>query len=279
MSSNVQSIVACLGDPVAGNPTQFLMQRLVASLSLDWMFITAEVSTEQLAEAYRGLQVLQFSGAAFFAPHQEAAWNLVDGRTEAAELTGRVRIARVEGTRWIGDDPLPEALIQLLQPTSPAAADDASRWLMLGDPRLDESIAANAPRCRDRMVRWNGQISDEKPPDAKEALVESTLLGQSLEQLIAAPQPLAAVILDSHSPVPPAKWWSRWALSERPLAIMTQPNPAWEKLLLSRELSIFQLMRPIDVAAAKAAVSFEFWTGATADRHLIRESLDEYCQW
>ena len=53
--SALQEIVCCIGRPVAGNPTQFMMQRVLAKSGLDWCYLTLEVAPEDLADAMRGM--------------------------------------------------------------------------------------------------------------------------------------------------------------------------------------------------------------------------------
>ena len=44
--SAIQEIVCCVGHPVAGNPTQFMMQRALADVGLDWCCLTLEVAPD-----------------------------------------------------------------------------------------------------------------------------------------------------------------------------------------------------------------------------------------
>jgi len=56
--SPIQQIVCCMGQPVAGNPTQFMMERAFAAAGLDWRYLTLEVPPEKLADAVKGLRVV-----------------------------------------------------------------------------------------------------------------------------------------------------------------------------------------------------------------------------
>ena len=47
----VQEIVAVFGQPVAGNPTQYMMEKAFAQVGLDWRYLTLEVAPEGLADA------------------------------------------------------------------------------------------------------------------------------------------------------------------------------------------------------------------------------------
>ena len=49
--SALQELVCCMGQPVAGNPTQFMMEKAFVAAGLDWRYLTLEVPPENLADA------------------------------------------------------------------------------------------------------------------------------------------------------------------------------------------------------------------------------------
>src|SRR5436190_807767 len=53
-----QEFLCCLGKPVAGNPTQYMMEKAFEAAGLDWRYLTCEVPPEKLADAMRGLRAL-----------------------------------------------------------------------------------------------------------------------------------------------------------------------------------------------------------------------------
>ena len=42
-SQSIQEIVSCMGQPVAGNPTQYMMEKAFVRAGLDWRYLTLEV--------------------------------------------------------------------------------------------------------------------------------------------------------------------------------------------------------------------------------------------
>ena len=56
-----QEFLCCLGQPVAGNPTQYMMEKAFEAAGLDWRYLTCEVPPEKLADAMRGLRALGFN--------------------------------------------------------------------------------------------------------------------------------------------------------------------------------------------------------------------------
>ncbi|MCA9267046.1 MAG: shikimate dehydrogenase, partial [Planctomycetales bacterium] len=75
-----------MGQPVAGNPTQFMIERAFADCGLDWRYLTLEVPPESLADAVRGMKAMGFRGGNFTIPHKVAVIEHLDELSQAAEL-------------------------------------------------------------------------------------------------------------------------------------------------------------------------------------------------
>ena len=84
----LQEVIAVLGHPAAGNPAQFLFERVVAHDSLDWRFLTLEVAPDRLAEALAGVSALGFAGCMLAGPLTEPAVGLTTSVSPAAQFAG-----------------------------------------------------------------------------------------------------------------------------------------------------------------------------------------------
>ena len=71
-SPPIQEIVAVFGQPVAGNPTQYMMEKAFAQVGLDWRYLTLEVAPEDLGDAIRGMRAMGFRGCNLTIPHKVA---------------------------------------------------------------------------------------------------------------------------------------------------------------------------------------------------------------
>jgi shikimate 5-dehydrogenase len=69
-------LVAC---PVAGNPTQYMVEQAFALNGLDWRFMTFEVEPPRLGDAMRGIRALGFHGVKIDEPFQETVIERLDG--------------------------------------------------------------------------------------------------------------------------------------------------------------------------------------------------------
>ena len=102
--SHLQTIVCCLGQPVAGNPTQFMIERAFRAARLDWRYLTLEVSPESLAAAVAGMRALGFKGGNITIPHKVAVIEHLDGLSQAAQLMGAVNCINRDGDRLLGEN-------------------------------------------------------------------------------------------------------------------------------------------------------------------------------
>ena len=103
-SQSLQEIVCCMGQPVAGNPTQYMMEKAFARAGLDWRYLTLEVPPEALGDAIRGIRAMGFRGANFTIPHKAAVIEHLDDLSEAARLMGAVNCVNCQGDQLIGEN-------------------------------------------------------------------------------------------------------------------------------------------------------------------------------
>ena len=62
MDGYTEPLIAVIGHPIAGNPSQFAIERALQSLELDYRVTSFDVQPEQLEAALSGLEVLGFLG-------------------------------------------------------------------------------------------------------------------------------------------------------------------------------------------------------------------------
>ena len=92
-SSALQEIVALLGNPAAGNPAQYLFERALNSVDLDWRFLTLDVERSRLSDAITGISALGFRGCLLAPPLQEAALQCIENITPSARFSGVENLA------------------------------------------------------------------------------------------------------------------------------------------------------------------------------------------
>jgi shikimate dehydrogenase len=98
------SLYMCLGKPVAGNPTEEMIEAAFAAASVDARYVTLEVEDAALADAVRGMRALGVQGANITVPHKVAVVAMLDRLTEAARLAGAVNCIKRDGDALVGDN-------------------------------------------------------------------------------------------------------------------------------------------------------------------------------
>jgi shikimate dehydrogenase len=127
-----------IANPVAGNPTQYLVEQAFTQKALDWRFTTFEFAPAKLADALRGLKALGFHGIKVGEPFHQAVIEHVDELTEAAKRCGSVNCVVEQRERFIGDNTEGAALVELVrQQITPAGR----RAMVIGSGRLARALA------------------------------------------------------------------------------------------------------------------------------------------
>lgn len=305
----VQPLVACLGNPVGGNPTQFVMTRLVREAELDWRFFTSEVPPELFETAFRGIQALGMSGAAILPPFQSSMESYLGSISPKAKALGVVQVAKWESNQWVGDETLTNAMLRslthrissLVEQHSTDNQDTFSPQSIgvVGTTGLVQALElSRADIPGDYSVfpfdLANRKTNQSQPetPTAEPSGVAQAHKQDPEEPDDSSDRPIKALIIEGFDAIMGLSSHARgrllkeanWAHS--PLAIFAPPPTGWIEATKERSQCIEELQSrglwiidELDVLTHQFALNFEFWTGYEAPLDSIRESLEEYLQW
>ncbi|MDO7713470.1 MAG: hypothetical protein MUP93_01235, partial [Pirellulales bacterium] len=157
----LQEVIAVLGHPAAGNPAQFLFERVVAHDSLDWRFLTLEVAPARLADALAGVSALGFGGCMLAGPLQQAAVGFTTSVSPAAQFAGGCNLLeRSKDGHLVGHLTLGRGVLDSIRLH---ADPSTTRSLILGTNLLARSLAleltlAGAPGIT-IVDPWDNQAS------------------------------------------------------------------------------------------------------------------------
>jgi shikimate dehydrogenase len=127
-----------IANPVAGNPTHYLVEQAFAYKGLDWRFMTFEVEPERLGDAMRGIRALGFHGVKIGEPFHRSVIDHLDELTDLARRCGSVNCIIAAGDRLVGDNTEGPALVELVrQQVNPVG----KRAMIIGTGRLAKAIA------------------------------------------------------------------------------------------------------------------------------------------
>jgi len=269
-----------MGQPVAGNPTQFMIERAFAAANLDWRYLTLEVSAENLAAAVQGMRAMGFRGGNFTIPHKVAVISYLDGLSQAAELMGAVNCVNREGDKFIGENTDGKGFVQSLEEiTDPAdkkvvilGAGGAARAIAVevglsgaaeitvvnrtaerGQQLVD--LLNNLVKVSSTLVQWD---RDYKINAETDILINATSVGLGDAN--------ARVAID--------------VATLRPGLVVADVifNPPKTQLIRDAQDAGCQTLDGLGMLVNQGVIGFKIWTGVDPDPAVMREALEEYLE-
>ncbi len=284
----LQPYVCCLGNPVAGNPTQFVMYRAARACGVDWRFFTSQVEVEQFETAFHGVQALGLSGMAIFDPFQSKALPLLDSVTESAMCLGRVNVARLDGNSWLGDNTFGTGIINCVERNIESCMESEggrlSLVLVIGDPRIAKAMCLASPELADRIVVVPDGLDAHTKQDAVERNQTDVIHARELASIEAFAQSGFRVGCLVLAKVPNAILSRQiaalsWSGSASSLILSNTTDKLLRQWRDSVKVHSVTHIELVDLMAHQAAADFYFWTGVMPAIDLIRDSFEEYLQW
>ncbi|MEW4455162.1 shikimate dehydrogenase [Bremerella sp. JC817] len=279
-NESLQEIVCCMGQPVAGNPSQFMMERAFAAAGLDWRYLTLEVSPEDLPAAVAGMKAMGFRGGNFTIPHKVAVIPHLKRLSEAAELMGAVNCIYFEEDGFVGENTDGKGFVSALQEV---VDPEGKKIVLLGAGGAARAIAVelglnkvasidvvnrDPGRGRDlanllsekvsiesKWIPWNG--SHELPEDA-DIVINATSIG----------------LCDSSEMVPVEVESFRDSMIVADVIF----NPPKTRFLLAAEEAGCQTIDGLGMLVNQGVIGFKIWTDVDPDPTVMREALEEYLQ-
>lgn len=278
MHSSLQEITFLFGQPVAGNPTQFMMERAFAAAGLDWRYLTLEIPPERLGDAVLGARAMGFRGGNVTMPHKVTVIEFLDELTEAAGLMQAVNCIKNHEGRLTGENTDGKGFLQSLR----TLADPAGKKVaVLGAGGAARAIAVELAlagaaeitvvnRTADRGRQLADLLRDKTATSAN--LVESTgdfAVPAEAEVLINATS-LGLFDRDARVPVK--------LDSLRPGLVVADVifNPTDTRLLREARDHGCATLDGLGMLVNQAAIAFQLWTGMEPDAALMREALEEF---
>jgi shikimate dehydrogenase len=267
-----------MGQPVAGNPTQYMMEKAFDRARLDWRYLTFEISPEQFDDAMRGFRALGFRGANFTIPHKQAVLAYCDELSEGARLIGAVNCVVRERDKLVGHNTDGQGFLQSLR----GAIDPAGkRIVVLGaggaaraiavelalagaehlmivnrTPERGEQLAAHLAENTPAAAEFAGWEADYPVPEDAEILINATSIGLN--------DPDARVPVDTES------------LRPELIAADVVFNPPQTRFLETAANRGCKTLDGLGMLVNQGAIGFKLWTGFEPDSEVMREAVEEF---
>ena len=279
-NSSLQPILALLGWPAAGNPTQYMTEKAFAHHELDWRYLTLEVAPDDLGDAVRGLRALGFCGGNCAQPHKRSILPHLDRTTQTAGLVGVVNLIVRDEDELIGENTEGKALVEsLARQTNPTE----KRIVLLGAGRMARAVAVELALAGAAEITVVNRTEDHAAELAE-------LIGGNLDT------PCSAVVWDGEYSVPPetdvlihatsiVQDDPRRTASLEPDSLSPQmtvvdatidPPGTW--LLDEARRRGCTTIDGVEVFVRQAAINFQRWTGVDPEQTVLREAVEEFLE-
>ncbi len=269
MDSKIQPILCCVGEAVAGRPTQFLMERAFAARHCDWRVITVEIRQEDFQTALDGMRAMRFKALRFFPEFQvQAAKHLMD---EAVATFGTITSVLWQGDQWTCWDNQGFGLVDLIADCAVPA--HVLVWLH-GESRMTHSFA-NALRAAEFTA---GRLLWSEGEGEQTLTLES--VEQSLNEALATESGVTHLAVIGESLVGQLELIGRLnasadtqlILATNELLTRQQVNDAWTS-------GKVKILSEVDQLVAAEAYDFRRWSGQAADVDMLRDAYEEYADF
>jgi shikimate dehydrogenase len=268
-----------IANPVAGNPTHYLVEQAFANQGLDWRFMSFEFEPELLGDAVRGLRVLGFHGVTVGAPFQERVIEHLDELTETARRCNSVNCVAAAGERFVGDNTEGTAFVELVrQQINPVGR----RATVVGSGRLARAIAlalGDAGMTSFSVVSRNAAAGQQ--------LVE-LIKQQTAAEASFAPWNEVPIALDAETALlvnatslgttrPDAKLPLKIDLLD-PKTIVADVAYNTPRTWLTQQAAArgCRIIDGLALYVEQTALALRAWTGVTPDTVVMREAAEEF---
>ncbi len=265
-SGPLQEIVAVLGSPAAGNPSQYLFEHAFGAAGLDWRIITCDVAIEKLAAAMAGIDAMGFRGCLVGGPLRRPAIALVTGTSPAARFAGGVGLVERAGNGLIGHMTDGRATVEAIR----GHLDPADKHAVV----VGAGLTGRAVALELAMAGTAGVLVADPEEVRAKKLVEDLGGLQAApaewlpsETVISIP-PQVAIIVNT---LPRATVFE----GLRPDLVIADATPKGFPMQ-DIDAAGCCLVDTLEIRALQAAIEFRMFTGVDTDIDMIREALDEY---
>jgi shikimate dehydrogenase len=273
-----------MGDPVAGNPTQYMLEKAFAVADLDWRFLTFEVSADDFEMALKGARIFDFRGVMLAPPHRGQVSKFVDAVTDAARLSHQVNCLVQQGGSLRGHNTEGLALRKLVESRVPLKG---AKALILGSGRLARGIAAELALAGAAAIELVCIAPAQAEPLA--AALREDAQTKAVECRItpwpAGDAPLAVPddykLLINATPVGRHDAGARLPIDVARAApglmvVDLVYNPPGTRLMRDARQRSLPTIDGLALLVEQAALAFELWTGRGADRDAMRDAVEEF---
>ena len=278
--SLIQPVLALLGHPVAGNPTQYMIEKAFQHHELDWEYLSLDVAAEELGDAIRGMRSLGFRGGNCIEPHKQTVIQYLNRVTPTAEMVGAVNCILREERQLVGENTEGKALLETLRRRMDPAD---KRVVVLGAGRAGRAAAVELGLAKAAAIT----VVNRSEPAGRHLVdlltsrlsVPATLVVWEDEYCV---PPETHVVVNATS-IGAGDAQARLAirvdtLSPDMLVADMVANPPQTWFIRQAAQRGARTIDGLEIFIAQAAVNFRLWTGVDPDLAVMREAIEEFLE-
>ncbi len=300
--SPIQTALCVVGHPIGGNPTQFVAQRALAALGLDWQFVSFDVAPDQIQRAINGIDSLGFCGAMIASPYQSQIARLLSlARDEPAAETVQWHdcLSRDSDKGFVVSNLYAESLGRTISSHIGPTGASLQQCVLLGEqPNLSvliEPFLSVLPTSRfivtgSKICSWPLPISTAATPNTDAILDTSSTEPMPVCDAEATPSLIIWTYDTKPTKKPPTKPPANAPAPSFVAETLIQLHPdslivdlsgtagAWLTVRSEHSQPLIKVINKIDLEVYKLVIAIHRWTGKEPNIELVREAIEEYLE-
>ena len=273
-----QELVSVFGQPVAENPTQYMIEAAFRHHNLDWRYLTIEVAPDNLSDAVKGLRAMGFQGGNLTIPHKVEVIQYLDGTTEAAGLIGAVNCMIRQDGKLIGENTDGKGFVQSLKEVTDPAGKKVVMFGAGGAARAIGVETALAGATEFTIVNRSEKRGQElvdllnSKTDAKASLV---LWDKPFEIPEGTDVVINATSIGLFPDVDAELEIDFQILAPGMVVADVIPNPPRTHLVRTAEEKGCTVLDGLGMLVNQGVIGFRLWTNVDPDPSVMRKALEE----
>lgn len=269
---------ACIGTPVTGNPTQYMIEQAFHHHSLPHRYLTFDIPPDRFAGTMEGLKSLGFNGWNITSPYKVEATSYVDRLTPSAKLIGAINCVFREGNEYVGENTDGKGFLQALRERTEVKG---KRFLVFGSGGAARSViselaldGAGSIHIVNRELRKAEQIVKDLEDEVSTKLTAQPLgtqyvIDDSFDIIV---QATSVGLFDENSMIPVDFTTGDFSAS---IACDVVFNPVQTRFLDTAQQAGCDTLDGLGMLAHQGAIIYTAWTGAEAPLDVMKKSLLE----
>lgn len=305
--SPIQTALCVIGHPIGGNPTQFVAARALASLGLDWQFLSFDVDPSKIANAIAGIDSLGFCGAMIADPYQTEVASILAARQDSpldplGPDSWHDFIFRNERNELVLSNLCAEALREIIELHSKPTGSELFECLLVGEiPQLKNWVIPFLPSLPEnrttivgsKLMPWNAAgESGEPPPESQDEAAAPEEATEPLPTEEASPAPTLIIWASSLKPskkvaskispsAPNADFLKEIIAGLHPDSLcidLSGTATSWFTSARDPETPPIVSITKVEWDVRRLALAIQRWTSREPNLDAMREAIEEYLE-